>query len=122
MGAEPGPKLIRWSGDVIREAEPAQKEANRIARELGATTRGQVSAAVAAYGGDSERAITKQIGVHPLVACLAAEILFGRTASAELAERSGRRGISEELALEEIGGEIRQLITGKGITVDESQL
>lgn len=118
MGAEMGPKLRSWVGRTMREHEPVEREASRIAEAIGLEKAGQYMDALDAYDDEAERVLANRIDVHPLAACLAAQVLFGQSLRAELTERSSRTGATEETSLEEIAQEMQQTLADKGITVN----
>jgi hypothetical protein len=110
MGAEAGPKLIAWIGDTMMSTESVFNEASRIGKALGITTGGPIKSAVRAYGDSAERDLTHRMSLPPLEGCVAAQAVFGQTVCAELADRKGRTGATEESALAEIAAELRQAL------------
>lgn len=99
VGAEPGPKLMAWMRQVIGDSENTTREARRIAEAWGGATPGVVAQALRAYSDIAERDISHHMGLPPLETAVAAQVLYGRPLSAELAERQERAGDSYEDAL-----------------------
>ncbi|MGW2256096.1 hypothetical protein ACWCXH_39060 [Kitasatospora sp. NPDC001660] len=113
-GAEPGAKLLQWIGDAMTSSEAYMKEARRIAKDWGITSRGPVKAALIAYEDPTERDLSHRMGLPPLEASVAAQALFGKQLSAELASRAGQPGGSDESAFEELAGELRKEFGARG--------
>ncbi|MFJ5155749.1 hypothetical protein ACIQCF_30095 [Streptomyces sp. NPDC088353] len=121
-GAEPGPRLLSWVGQKTEEVRPAYEKARQVATMLGTKTRGDFNRAVHASDTHKERGIATRIGIPALPACLGAEVLFGRPLSAEAAARMEREDRPEDEVLSEMGGELRQLFSDKGVAPDEFQV
>lgn len=120
-GAEPGPRLLGWAGETYAESTPLRKEAQRLAVALGASSRGQVKNGLSAYDDPAERALANDLGVHPLVASLAAEIAWGHSLGAELNRRldaaSAKDVAARPRALADMRHDLEPLYAGKGLTV-----
>lgn len=86
-GAEAGPQLLAWLAKAIEESFDAMEEATTIAEAYGATKARIPRDAVRAYEDESERDLSHRMGLPPLEAAVVSQVLFGRTLSAELANR-----------------------------------
>lgn len=90
IGAEPGPRLLEWAAAQLVNPDAVVAEAHAIAARLGVEVPGIAKAAVRAFQDIDEREIARRIGLPPLEASVAAQVLYGQTLSAELADRERR--------------------------------
>lgn len=109
-GAEPGPKLIQWLGEQMNSDETLLKDFAATARALGADDPEAVAAAVLpTWRSPFLSDFPHRSGIAPSEMLITAQVLYGRSADAELAARV-EAGQDEDAVFEQIAAEVRAKI------------
>lgn len=107
VGAEPGPKLVAWMNKIVGDLHDVTTMAREVAEAWGGATPGVVSQALRAYDDIAERDISHQMGLPPLQAAVASQVLYGRSLGAELEERTARANGDREAAFSKFSNDLR---------------
>lgn len=109
IGAEPGPRLLEWASARLVDPDAVVEDARAIAAKLGVQAPGIARAAVRAFQDIDEREIAHRVGLPPLEAAVAAQALYGRPLSAELADRERQeKYLDTQQRLANLAAELRR--------------
>lgn len=110
IGAEPGQRLLEWAAMQLVNPDAVVEEARVIAAKLGAEAPGIAKAAVRTFQDIDEREIARRLGVPPLEASVASQVLYGQPLSAEIRDRVDRSDLDATVQQEKVASEIRAVI------------